>query len=82
MRASLGAFLIPVEGAHQLGDIGFFSWGARDKPIHTAIMGHQAGRPSMIHANGQIVPPRVRENGYSEPWISRTACFFRYPGLA
>lgn len=83
MRASLTAFLVPVEGEHQLADIGFFSWGNRKRPIHTAIMGQgPRGRPTMIHANGQIVPPRVRENGYAEPWLGRKSAFFRYPGLA
>lgn len=83
MRASLEAFLLPVEGEHRLADIGFFSWGADHLPMHMAIMAEDGkGRETMIHANGQVVPRRVRENGYDAVWQGRNHGFFRYPGLA
>ena len=82
MKEALDRFLIPLgKEHHEIGDIGFFAWGAYHLPMHLAIMARFEGRATMIHANGQVKPRRVRENTYAADWPNQLHGFYRYPGL-
>jgi cell wall-associated NlpC family hydrolase len=82
LQDAMSRFMVPAFGDWRPGDVGAFDWGARDLPMHLAIMADYGGRMTMIHANPLSKPKRVTEGAYGGCWPERLCGFWRYPGLA
>ena len=83
--AGLEAHLLPLrKDEWGSGDVVALSWGARDLPMHVAIMAEFKGRPTLIHAYPLLRikgKPRVREMTFGADWPERACSFWRYPRL-
>jgi cell wall-associated NlpC family hydrolase len=78
----LNTFLVRIaDGERRSGDVGAFAWGARELPMHLAILAERKGRATLIHAHARATPPRVVEHGYAADWPARCCGWWRYPGL-
>lgn len=79
---TLDHFLIRIDKADAgPADVLALSWGARDLPMHLAIVGEFQGRLTIIHAYPHVRPPRVIETTYAGDWVDRTCGAWRYPEL-
>jgi hypothetical protein len=83
--AGLEAHMLPLrKDGWGPGDVVALSWGARDLPMHVAIMAEFRGRMTMIHAYPLLKiagKRRVREMTYAADWPDRACSFWRYPRL-
>lgn len=77
MLEAMNRFLVPIEGPGAPGSIAWLQW-REDLPMHLAIVGELEGRPTLIHAYGDV--GRCVEHGFTPLWRSRVASWWRYPG--
>lgn len=67
-----------VNALAQPGDVILFRYTLHDQ--HMAIRAELDGRPTIIHARGDV--GKVVETGYDKTWHRRAVAAFRYRGLS
>lgn len=79
MRACLAKFLVEIpDGEEGPGDLAWMHWRENDMPIHMAILGDLAGRPTLIHSIWML---GVVEHGLEDAHRERITTFWRYPAI-